>query len=87
MKTIIIIYFIKTNTIKNISNPRVSKTPFSKWYVKSYSSYSVYYKLIEALRKNDLSDLNDNLKIMAKNLKIIENEPNKIPEEIKKYIN
>ena len=35
-------YIIKQSSIKNISNPRVSKIPHTKWYVKSYSEFYKY---------------------------------------------
>ena len=66
-----ICFIKKTNTIKDISNPRVSKIPFSKWYVKSYTNYYKYVEIIEAIRKNDFSSLNKNLKLLANNIKII----------------
>ena len=64
-------YVIKTNTIKNISNPRTSYIPFSKWYVKSYSDYYKYSKIIEAKNNNNLDSLNKNLKLLANELTII----------------
>jgi hypothetical protein len=64
-------YIENTNTIKNISNPRISKTPFTKWYVMSYSDYYKYKKIIEALKNNDLESLNKNLKLLALNIQII----------------
>lgn len=64
-------YIIKTNTIKNINNPRTSYIPFSKWYVKSYSDYYKYCKIIEAKKNNNLDSLNKNLKLLANELKII----------------
>ena len=64
-------YLIKTNTIKNISNPRISYIPFSKWYIKSYSDYYKYCKIIEAIKNNNFDNLNKNLKILANELKII----------------
>jgi hypothetical protein len=64
-------YIKTTNTIKNISNPRISKTPFTKWYVMSYSDYYKYKKIIEALKNNDLDSLNKNLKLLALNIQII----------------
>lgn len=65
-------YIKKNYSIKDISNPRVSKTPFSKWYVKSYSDYYKYVTIIKALRNNNFDELNKNLKLLANNLKIIE---------------
>ena len=67
-------YIKLTNTIKDTSNPRVSKIPFSKWYVKSYSCYYQYKKIIEAIKNNDLQSLNKNLKVLANKIKIIEQE-------------
>jgi len=64
-------YIKKINTIKGISNPRISKTPFTKWYVKSYSNYYQYIKIINAIKNNDLTTLNKNLKLLANNIKII----------------
>ena len=65
-------YIKKNYSIKNISNPRVSKTPFTKWYFKSYSDYNKYVSLIKALRNNNFDELNKNLKLLVNNLKIIE---------------
>ena len=62
----------KNYSIKDISNPRVSKIPFTKWYVKSYSDYYKYVSIIKALRNNNLDELNKNLKLLAQKLKIIE---------------
>lgn len=64
-------FIVKTNTIKDISNPRISKTPFTKWYIMSYSDYYKYKKIIESIKNNDLSSLNKNLKLLASNIKII----------------
>lgn len=64
----------KTNTIIGISNQRISKTPFSKWYIKSYSNFNKYIQIIEAKQNNDLSTLNKNLKILASNIKIIDDQ-------------
>ena len=44
--------------------------PFTKWYIKSYSKYNEYIQIINALKNNDLTTLNKNLKIMASNIKI-----------------
>lgn len=63
--------YIKNNySILNISNPRKSNIPFTKWYIKSYSKYNEYIQIINALKNNDLTTLNKNLKIMASNIKI-----------------
>lgn len=62
----------KTNTIIGISNPRISKSPFSKWYVKSYTNYYKYLEVIKAIKNNDFSTLNKNLKLLASNIEIID---------------
>lgn len=49
----------------NRSFPRVSKTPFTKWYVKAYSNQSKYYKIINAILNNTVNELNKNLKTLA----------------------
>jgi hypothetical protein len=64
-------YIKITKCIKGAMNPRVSKTPFTKWYVKSYSDYNKYTKIIEAFKKNNLELLNKNLKLLANNLCLI----------------
>ena len=70
--------FIK-NYIKNIKYEtdrnfeRVSKTPFTKWYVKSYHEIYKYDKIITAIKTNDFSKLNKNLKVLANNITIIKN--------------
>ena len=66
------IHFIKkTNTIIGIINERVSIRPHTKWYVQSYSDYYKYATIIEALENKDLTTLNKNLKLLAKQIKII----------------
>ena len=66
------IHFIKkTNTIIGIINDRISKIPHTKWYVKSYSDFYKYASIIEALENKDLNILNKNLKLLAKQIKII----------------
>lgn len=63
--------FIKNmNVIKDISNPRTSKIPHTKWYVQGYASYYRYLTLIEALQTGDTSKLNKNLKLQLSNLKL-----------------
>ena len=64
-------YIIKQSSIKNISNPRVSKTPHTKWYVKSYSEFYKHSIIIESLITNDTKKLNKNLKLEIKKFKIV----------------
>jgi hypothetical protein len=65
-------FIVNTNTIKDISNPRISKTPFTKWYVMSYSDFYKYKKIIESIKNNDMESLNKNLKLLASNIKILD---------------
>lgn len=65
--------FCKTyiKIVKNKDNrsfPRTSNTPFSKWYVKGYSNLTKYMTIIEAIKENDLTKLNKNLKTIAKKI-------------------
>jgi hypothetical protein len=58
---------------KNRSFPRTSKTPFTKWYIKGYSNHTKYMTIIEAIKNNDLTNLNKNLKSIAKRIISIDN--------------
>jgi len=58
--------YISFNKVKkNRIFPRISKTPFTKWYVKQYSISSDYDKIFKAIKNNDFSKLNKNLKTKA----------------------
>lgn len=58
--------YIKFNKIKKDRNyPRISKSPFSKWYIKKYSNMTTDKKIIDAIRTNKLATLNKNLKTRA----------------------
>ena len=50
---------------------RKSLLPFSKWYVKMYHSIYEYNKIIEAEENNKVNELNKNLKVKSKNIKLI----------------
>ena len=50
--------------------PRTSKTPFTKWYVKSYSASARYAKLLRAIRDGKTNTLDKNLKLKVKDIKI-----------------
>jgi hypothetical protein len=52
----------------NRSFPRVSKIPFSKWYIKEYSNVAQWLKILTAFIENNIDSLNDNLKIKAKQI-------------------
>ena len=64
-------FLIKVNVIKDVYNERISKTPHSKWYVQYYAQYYRHITIIEALKSNDLSKLNKNLKLLIKDFQII----------------
>lgn len=53
---------------KDRSFPRHSKTPFSKWYIKSYSELSKYEQIKQAIDENDIDSLNKNLKLITNNI-------------------
>jgi hypothetical protein len=59
-------------TCKNKSGrkfPRISLTPFSKWYVKKYHKSYNWSKIINAIKTNTLEELNKNLKSKATKIK------------------
>jgi hypothetical protein len=64
-------FLLKVNIIKDVKNPRISKTPHSKWYVQSYAEHYRYLAIIKALKSKDLSLLNKNLKLLALQIQII----------------
>ena len=64
-------FLLKVNVIKDINNPRISKTPHSKWYVQSYAEHYRYLAIIKALKSKDLNSLNKNLKLLALQIQII----------------
>jgi hypothetical protein len=50
------------------SFPRISKTPFSKWYIKAYAEFTKYHKILQAILDDDVESLNKNLKTIAKKI-------------------
>lgn len=54
------------------SFPRVSKTPFEKWYVKAYHKYYENTKVLDAVKNNDKSKLNKNLKLKTNGIELID---------------
>jgi len=64
-------FLLKVNVIKDVYNPRISKTPHSKWYVQSYAEHYRYLAIIKALKSKDLNSLNKNLKLLALQIQII----------------
>lgn len=56
--------YIKYTKIKRgINNERISKTPFTKWYIKGYHNKSYDNLIVDALFKEDEVLLNKNLKL------------------------
>jgi len=55
---------------KNKHNPRTSKRPFTKWYVKAYINLYKYAKIIDCVDNDCISDLNKNLKMEAQTIQI-----------------
>jgi hypothetical protein len=70
-KTFLESYIVQVKNENDRHNPRISKTPFTKWYVKSYHEIYLWTKIITAVINNDLSGLNKNQKVIAKNIQII----------------
>ena len=63
------IYVHLNYTIKNSHNPRISKIPFTKWYVKVYHSKYDIEKIFEAYNSDEDDDIiiNKNLKLKLQN--------------------
>lgn len=61
-------YSITVNNKPNRNFPRTCKLPFLKWYIKSYSEFTMYNKIIDAIRNNKLDTLNKNLLTKAKKI-------------------
>jgi len=59
---------------KDCHNPRISKTPFTKWYVKDYHYKYDLEKIFDAYLNDDTTKINKNLKMKLKNytFKLIE---------------
>lgn len=56
-------YIKYTKIKKGINNERISKTPFTKWYVKGYHNKSYDDLILNAILKKDVTLLNKNLKL------------------------
>jgi hypothetical protein len=63
--------YMLNNYSEHKNNPRISKRPFTKWYVKSYSDYYKYAKIIDCIENDKIGNLNKNLKMEAKTINII----------------
>jgi hypothetical protein len=64
-------YIIKFKNETNRFFPRISKRPFSKWYVKKYHNIYDQTQIIDSILKDDFSKLNKNLSIRAKKTTVI----------------
>jgi hypothetical protein len=60
------IYICLNFTKKDASNPRTSKIPFTKWYVKDYHNKYDLEKLLEAYIDKDKSEININKNLKSK---------------------
>ena len=58
--------------IKQSNKPRISKTPFTKWYVKGYYNKSYDDLIVKSLLKKDTTLLNKNIKLKYNKSKIKE---------------
>ncbi len=65
-------YSKKVKCEKDKSNKRISKRPFSKWYIKYYSDLYKYAKIIDCIENDKIDTLNKNLKLEAQNIKILQ---------------
>jgi hypothetical protein len=72
LKKFINCYVRKTNNKSSRSFKRISKIPFSKWYVKTYLDLYIYMQIISAIEKNNKKTLEKTLKSLSKNIKILE---------------
>jgi hypothetical protein len=61
------IYIHLNYTKKNSHNPRISKIPFTKWYVKEYHNKYDIEKIFDAYNSENKAKLNKNLKFKLKN--------------------
>lgn len=67
------LFFLKTYinfsyTKKDTHNPRVSKTPFTKWYVKDYHNKYDIETMFDAYTSDEPDKINKNLKSRLKNI-------------------
>lgn len=64
---------------------RTSISPFSKWYIKSYSRINEFKKIIKAIESNKIDSLNKNLKLKANDL-LSQNNNNNFLLKIKELL-
>ena len=61
-------YIKKLYNKSNRSFPRVSKTPFKKWYIKGYTINANFNEIINAILTKQINKLNKNLKLLCKRI-------------------
>ena len=64
-------FISKINIQIDVYKERKCKNPGYKWYIKSYAEFYKYNKIIDAILKNKINNLDKNLKLLASELKII----------------
>ena len=64
-------YIKKLYNKSNRSFPRVSKTPFKKWYIKGYTINANFNEIINAILTKQIDKLNKNLKLLCKRIILI----------------
>ena len=64
-------YCVTIRNKKDRSFPRVSKTPFTKWYVKDYSAKTGMLRIIKAIINHNTQSLNKNEKVIANRIMYI----------------
>lgn len=71
MNTFCKIYIKKSYNKCNRHFPRISRVPFTKWYVKNYSINAEINEILEAILNNKINELHKNKKIKALKIDII----------------
>jgi hypothetical protein len=62
------LYTKKTYNKKDRHFARVSKRPFSKWYIKGYSESTKYKRIFNAIKNKTIYELNKNEKLIARKI-------------------
>lgn len=63
--------------------PRMSKKPFTKWYIKGYYHHTKFMKIVNAILNGQIDKLNKNLKTIAKNIISVDGVQNLFSKIIK----
>jgi hypothetical protein len=67
-------YIIIVKNDPDRSFPRISKLPFSKWYVKKYHENHKYLKIVKKITDESIDDLNKNLKLLYNTITLVKIE-------------